>query len=309
MRWLRLCEPLVEGCKAVRLKIIFSRARFAPGACYSIGFRRTGQYLLQNRFFMRGFVPVFQSKTGSGCRLTWVPFLPLVLLAATMAVGKTVAGTGPRTCDFSGEASRDVTTRINNLDIRGAELEFPEDYVFSRPFADGKERDGLLLRANVYDFSSYSHADSYLESGRSKISSGIRDYLQILIGSFVPMAVIWQRTLANKHKVFGYDEADAKPLRVKNAGHGLLAPSGYLADGFLKDDIFFQRDDAGVTDIIVCSEMGRVPNPSCRHTFEAGAYDVKITYGRNELPRWQELRDGTEALLQCFTTKTPEQVP
>lgn len=242
-------------------------------------------------------------------RISGPVLLVAILFTAILAGRDSHAVTGPSACDFSNETSRFVTARISNLDIAGAELQFPVDYVFSLPFTNGAERDGLLLRADAKDFSSYPETKQFLPNGGSKLNAGIRDYVQILITANVPMLNMLKNTLSNKYKVFGHTYSGTAPMNSKGVRDGLLAPTGYVADGFLKDDIFYQIDQFSITDVIVCSNASRVPNPSCRHTFEVGAYDVKITYGRAELSRWRALREGTAKLLQCFTTKDPRQLP
>ncbi|WP_417691049.1 hypothetical protein [Roseibium sp.] len=216
---------------------------------------------------------------------------------------------GSLSCDFSRETSPLVTAQITNLDIEGAELKFPRDYIFSQPFESGTERDALLLRADVKDFSSYPKAKSYFPDGRSKISAGIRDSMRILITSHLPMSAVLNNIIASKHKIFDYIQSGQIKVESKDTIHNLLVTSGYTADGWMKDDVFFQLDGDVVTDVIACSVEGQVPNPGCWHIFEAGAYDVKISYNRSELPRWRELRDGAAELLQCFTIKEPFQLP
>ncbi|MGS4883479.1 hypothetical protein [Roseibium sp. MB-4] len=233
----------------------------------------------------------------------------VLFIAVALANTNARADQTPLVCDSFKDTSQFVTARINNLDIAGAELQFPEDYLFSRPFKSGEDRDGLLLRADAKDFSSYPEAKQLLPNGGSKLNAGIRDYVQILISAYLPMPVIFKAALTNKYKAFAQIDPGSMRVNYKTVQNGLRTPAGYSADGFLKDDIFFQEDSSGVTDVIVCSSASRLPNPGCRHTFEAGAYDVRITYGRAELPRWRALRDGTAKLLQCFTTKDPKQLP
>jgi len=89
----------------------------------------------------------------------------------------------------------------------------------------------------------------------------------------------------------------------------LLKPDKSNENNFRKPDIFVHSHKNEVKDIISCSKVGYFPFPNCGHIFEVGAYDVKITYARTELPRWKKLRDGVANLLRCFTIKKPIELP
>lgn len=203
-----------------------------------------------------------------------------------------------------------VTVGITNLDLEGAVLELPRDYVLSRSFQNGQVREALLLRADVYDFSSYPKAKGYLEDGRSKITAGVRDWVQVLISAHRPMWEMAAFSLVGKYEGFTHTNATKRVINLKPTAYGLMEAHGYTEKGFSSNsDIFFQKDDHAFTDIIQCDKSGEVPYPNCVHIFEAGAYDVKISYGRKELSRWQDIRNGVTKLLQCFTIKEPVELP
>lgn len=253
--------------------------------------------LILRQFFIVENVPLFQIDTHK------------TLLAVFIFVSIDANASSPPKCDFSNEKSPLVITRITNLDIQGAELAFPQDYLFSQHFRNNSERGALLLRADTKDFSSYPRAKGYLPNGRSKISAGVRDYMQILITSYIPLPQILNNTLANKYKEFRYTDGPVPPISSESVRFGLSSAHGYTSEGYLKDDVFFVGNDTDITDVILCSTERQVPLPSCSHIFEVDAYDVKISYSREELPRWKELRRGVAKLLRCFTTKEPTQLP
>ena len=216
---------------------------------------------------------------------------------------------GPLSCDFSGETSSLVNTEITNLDIEGAVLEFPEDYVFSLPFKSGELRDALLLRADVNDFSSYPKRKQFLEDGTYKQQVGIRDWMSILVDSKLPLSTIWERRLISAYDDITSENYKEIEVKLKPTTIGLLKPEK-PSDTFLRDrDIFVNKHGADIEDIIMCSKNGSVPSPSCGHIFEVEAYDIQITYARTELPRWKELRNGVSQLLQCFTIEEPIELP
>ena len=216
---------------------------------------------------------------------------------------------GPLSCDFSREKSSLVNTEITNLDIEGAVLEFPQDYVFSLPFKSGELRDALLLRADVNNFSSYPKRKQYLEDGTYKQQVGIYDWMTILVGSKLPMRVMWKRILISSYNDVSHKNYNDTEIPYVPASFGLLKPDKSNENNFRQPDIFVHQHKSEVKDIITCSKVESFPFPNCSHIFEVGAYDLKITYARTELPRWKELRDGVSKLLQCFTVNEPIELP
>lgn len=232
----------------------------------------------------------------------------LALLLTNVSILKAKELTsGALKCNFSNEISQMVSVKIDNSDIAGAVLKFPKEYALS-PIKDGQQRDGLLLRVDIRDFSSYPKRKQYLADGTSKVTAGIRDWMQILISSYIDMDKMALRHVSSAYRHLKFEDPSTD-LEGELLENGLRNPHHGDDPQLKRNDVFFNKQNGKITDVILCSKVNSVPFPSCGHRFEAGAYDMKITYSRKELARWQEFKTRTEKLLQCFTIKQPIQQP
>jgi hypothetical protein len=213
----------------------------------------------------------------------------------------------PLLCDFANVGGRMVTARISNADIDGAVLRVPEDYVRSIAFVDGGERGTLLMKVYPYSFMPYTRADAMLPDGRSKISQGIHDSMSILIGSYWPMPILAARTMAIHYDVDIRNLAAADLEGVKQS-NGLYRPRH--KHRYRWDDVFLGKTDGRITDVIACSRLeGGIKSPGCGHIFEAGRFDVDLSYPRSRLDDWRALRDRTDKFLNCITVVQPVELP
>ena len=196
--------------------------------------------------------------------------------------------------------------KIENGDIAGAELNVPRDYIMSGGFRSGTTRETLLLRVWKDSFLPYTRVDARSKEQRLRFASGIKDDLVILVGSFKHFDTIARMDLSggNYPLPFNSPDADLKGVLLPNGLYGQkIKPIPHFSD------VYLSRDGERITDIISCDQNGDVPLPGCGHIFEAGPYDLQISYRLNELSHWKMLRDQTAALIGCFTTKMPTQKP
>jgi hypothetical protein len=198
----------------------------------------------------------------------------------------------------SGDA---VVVRLENEDVTGAVLEVPRGYVASPDFREGQVRDALILSIWKQSFAPYTQADIRREEQRQKVREGQSDRMTILIHSALPLDIVAKRSV-----MVGYGLPADGPIPDMEGvplGNGLFAQRPSTRIG----DVFFAKDDGRMTDIIWCSRPSEVPSPGCTHLFEAGPYDVKASYYRYELPKWQTYKGQIESLLMCLTIHLPKQ--
>jgi hypothetical protein len=69
---------------------------------------------------------------------------------------------------------------------------------------------------------------------------------------------------------------------------------------WVEDDLFFWRSADDVVALIFCNkerpDRGRV----CRHYFMFDRHNVRVTYGRTHLPRWQSIQHSVERMIRTF---------
>ncbi len=68
----------------------------------------------------------------------------------------------------------------------------------------------------------------------------------------------------------------------------------------MKRDIYTRTEDGVRTALIVCRLEGSVPSPGCSQFIEVAGLDVKMNYGKQNLPRWRELERKMRARLEGF---------
>ena len=223
-----------------------------------------------------------------------------------MASATRAAETGPLHCNFSAAVAPMVNVKIDNGDISGAELRLPRNYIMSGGFRGDEVRETLLLRVWRDSFLPYTRKDANSKEQRLRFSSGLKDDLVILIGSFKYFDEIARMELSagNYDLPWNSSDADMKGVPLANGLNGQkIGPRPHW------NDIFLARDREKITDIISCKQFGDVPSPGCSHIFESGPYDLQIDYRRSDLDNWKMLRTKAATLVQCFTTKMPTQKP
>lgn len=232
--------------------------------------------------------------------------LALATALSLWASGTYAGGKGPLQCDFSTIDSPMVNVRIENGDIRRAELRLPNNYIMSGGFRGEEVRETLLMRVWKDSFLPYTWADAKSKEQKLRFSSGLKDDLVILIGSFKYFDQIARMEVSagNYDLPWNSPDADMNGVLLANGLYGQkIKPKPHLYD------VFFARNGEKITDIISCSQIGDVPSPGCTHIFESGPFDLQIDYRRDQLDNWKMLRTKTAALVQCFTTKMPTQKP
>lgn len=216
--------------------------------------------------------------------------------------------TGPLACDFSAEESRMVTLKITNGDIEGAVMRLPRDYIIGVSYSGNNavHRTGYFRVYNT-DFSAYPNSELHLKNGRFKGAVGIHDGMDILISSYWPMEKLARDSISSHYGLpFNSSEVD---IQGKLVEFGLYTTRNKKKKS-RGDLVYFAREGNAITDVIRCSPKNPVlkGTPQCSHFFEVDAYDVKIRYANIHLSRWQELRNKTTKLLECFTIAEPTQI-
>jgi hypothetical protein len=239
--------------------------------------------------------------------------LAIIFLCANSAQAE---NNDPLKCDFSGVNSPMITVKIENSDLTGAELKMPRDYLMSMAI-DGATRDALLLQVWKDSFLPYTMRDAMSEDQSKKFSEGRADNLLILISSLKDLD-----SIAKLNLQFGYpaagdvNENRRQPvsgplLGLKNGLFGYRNQDGLLLQEKLpfprSYELLIGAENEQITDIFQCDQIGNGPFPGCNQIFEYGAYDIQISYRRNDLPKWREFKEKTEKLLACLTAKQPKQ--
>lgn len=213
---------------------------------------------------------------------------------------------GALACDFSATDSPMVTVKITNGDIKDAVLKMPRDYVLSAGFGENTTRRALLMRAYNDNFHPYPNSELHLENGQYKGAVGIDDEVNILISSNWPIEKLARDSVSFSYGLkFGDPSIDIEgELSQFN-----LYKMKYKINPVYQKVVFLGKENKEITDVIRCTQDNNSAGiPQCTHFFEAGAYDVQIRYPKTQLSRWQELREGTAKLLQCFTVQEPIQI-
>jgi hypothetical protein len=239
--------------------------------------------------------------------------LAIIFLCANSAQAET---SDPLKCDFSGIGSPMITVKIENADLTGAELKIPRDYLMSRAI-DGATRDALLLQVWKESFLPYAVRDARSADQAKKLAEGRADNMTILISALKDLD-----SIATLHLQFGYPaagDANEKALQpvsgrlvtLENGFSGYRDQNGLLEQEGLPiqrlPELLVGYEKQEITDIFQCDLIGDVPFPFCTHIFESGAYNVQISYRRNDLPKWREFKEKAEQLLACLTTKQPKE--
>lgn len=227
----------------------------------------------------------------------------LISVLSASSAFATESATGPLACDFSAEESRMVTLKITNGDIEGAVMRLPRDYIIGVSYSENSVNETALLRAYNIDFKSYPNSELHLQNGQFKGAVGIYDQLNILISSNWQPPKLALRLISLYYQL-GFESTDAD-LIGSLVKHGLYKPNHQVSEVY-KTEVLLGKQNKKITDVITCSINSG--SSQCKHFFEAGAYDVQISYSKTQLSKWQELREGTEKLLQCFTVKEPIQI-
>lgn len=217
-------------------------------------------------------------------------------------------------CDFSGIDSPMITVKIENDDLTGAELEVPRDYFMLRS-ADGEVREAMGMRVWKDSFLPYTKQDALSDDQSKKRSEGRAEDVLILISSLKDLDTIAQLGMRFDYPEAGnINEKRSQPvsgplITLKNGMSGYRTGDDLLQQEKLAmprfHELLLGENNGEIADVFHCDQIGDVPSPGCQQIFEYGAYDVKISYRRNDLPRWRELRRKTEQLLACLTIKKP----
>ncbi len=220
----------------------------------------------------------------------------------------------PLKCDFSGINSPLITVKIENDDLTGAELKVPSDYLMSRA-RDGEVRDALFLRVWKDSFLPYKTSEPLSDEQVKKRYEKRADAVNILISSLKDLDTIAQLSLRFDYPEAGnINEKRSQPVSgplvtLKNGMSGYLTEDGLLQQSKMAiprfTELLLGEKNGEITDVFHCKQIGDAPSAGCTQFFEFGAYDVDISYRRNDLPQWRELRAKTEQLLRCLTTKNP----
>lgn len=239
------------------------------------------------------------------CKIKIIGLLISVFSSSSAIATETAKG--PLACDFSAEESRMATMKINNGDIKDAVLQIPRDYIIGVDYSENAINDTALLRAYNDDFRPYPNSELHLENGQYKGAVGIYDELNILISSHWPMKKL---ALDSISLSYGLKFTDPSRDIEGELSQFNLYKARYKINPVYQKVVFFGKENKEITDVIRCSQSNSSygGSPQCSHLFEAGAYDVQIRYAKTQLSRWQELRNGTAKLLQCFTVQEPIQI-
>jgi hypothetical protein len=242
-------------------------------------------------------------------------FLPFDLLNPAGSNSALAEKGDPLKCDFSGNDSQMITVKLENVDLTGAELRVPRAYL-TLPATDGGTREALGLRVWRDSFLPYTTADSISEDQGKKLSEGRADGMSILLSSLKDLDSIAKLHIWSSYPRAGdVNENRRQPVSgplvaLKNGISGYLTKDGLLQQEKLAtprfNELLLAVENSEITDVFQCSQIGDVPSPGCSQIFEYGAYDVEISYYRDDLPRWRELKQKTVQLLDCLTTKVPE---
>ena len=222
----------------------------------------------------------------------------------------------PLKCDFSVIEGPMVTEKIENSDLTDAELKIPRDYLMSRAI-DGATRDALLLQVWKDSFLPYTMSDAHSADQGKKFKEGRADNLLVLISALKSLDEIAKLKLQLQYPLEGdVNENRKQPvsgplIRLNNGITGYRDDNGLIEQEKLPTpravEPIFGVKNGEITDVFQCSQIGDAPFATCNQIFEVGVYDVKISYYRNDLPKWQELKQKTEKLLACLTTKQPKE--
>jgi len=186
------------------------------------------------------------------------------------------------------------------MDLEGGEvrLRYPAVYADNPKFAAHPRKDTaeLFRPVGTDDFEPLPYGEA---SRRNR--AGIWNWMYILVNDVLPLEEIAKIALGVR-----INDRD-KPLELDRSAP---APYGLRELAKIRDypdrDVFMELGpDRKVLTVISCSEdePPSVPFPGCSIYFRASDMDVKLTFRRTELYRWQELTSKVETFLACATTE------
>jgi hypothetical protein len=77
----------------------------------------------------------------------------------------------------------------------------------------------------------------------------------------------------------------------------------YKGEHWPEDDLFFRRWVNGVVALLLCRKEQSDRSASCSHRFMFDRHNVRVTYGRTHLPRWQSIQHSVERMIRTFVPR------
>jgi hypothetical protein len=86
-------------------------------------------------------------------------------------------------------------------------------------------------------------------------------------------------------------------LREINLNRNLKSP-------YVLNEIYIRIDkEKKIDDLIYCRPHRKKLNSDCQHYISFGFVEAKLTYNREELPKWKNISEGARQFLQCSQFK------
>lgn len=175
-------------------------------------------------------------------------------------------------------------------------IQFFEDFWDRR---SGYETQAQLFRVEIGSFEPVSRKETSVRT-----RSRVRDWIQFLIADHIPL-----EDIAHVHMKlsgpFEFGQQLTGEYKRLSAKYGLkeLDFPGEKPEYRRPENVFIDENpETGITSVIKCRHQGTSLNPGCQLYFRASALDVKLSFGRTELPNWQKFQADITQFLTCATS-------
>lgn len=218
----------------------------------------------------------------------------IVLAGAFFAIA--AAGQAAPICDVVEKEGEPVRFYLGTPE-EGYELwSVPPRYLFSPvgPIAyEGEKRETVILRFWKETLEPFTWRDEKREQ-QTRPAGGDRQYHIVLLKARPTLELITRVRLEGSY-VGGKDA----PLDGTLLSNGMMTPNLSLPK-VPYQELYWQRLNGKITDVIACSVEGSVPYPACRHNLAVGQQVAQFDYKRQHLEEWRSISREMTDFLQCF---------
>lgn len=240
--------------------------------------------------------------------------VPIILAAFILSNVSTQPSENERCAAFvAGEAERPLfappwgegaSETLIRMSVAGTRYAIPGDYFRHPPYGCDMPEPGFLLRVIIHDLAPFA---SNLERAQSSY-----DTMNILLQQMPRISSVSGEPIFYMRNVLRGADANSHRDRIGNSSDwdGI-----HHAKHDLDTDVYFDLDEQDEPILIIrCGLYGKigddhpgtVPFPVCGMYYPRGGAFIKLSFSRDHLHRWREIKSDTEAFLDGFVVNQTE---
>ncbi len=188
-----------------------------------------------------------------------------------------------------------------DMDLEGGEVQMqvPKIFLDDRwDHQDGVRHGSQLFRMMIDNFLPITRRQTGEFNKARTWEPGHQAYMHFLVGDYVDLNK--QAEFSLERLVAPSHERPITDYQTEPFDNGLTRFIPF--EGELQKDLFASDSEEGeINAVIQCSAVGTVRYPACQQFFRSNGMDVRLTFPRPYLPKWEQMQSDVDRFLTSAT--------